>query len=205
MTIFATRFIATSGQTLSAFPKQNAAGTAVSLSLWSTWRKACTESGTTGNYGVNVTDDYTSWVVVPAGASAPADLTEVICEINIVDGNSQPVTDAGELIDPIVIGDDYLAVNNRSFTWTIDAIPGVTVGTATCYFGGVYKTYSWLVTGTITVVGTQWLLSFDLLKADTEDLVPGLYRWSVEVQDASGNEITKVRNARTVELIRKQT
>ncbi len=206
MANYPVRFVSTTGQTLSAFPLQNSAGTAVSLGLWSTWRRACTESGSTGSYGVTISDDYPRWAVLVAGVSAPSDFSSTLMYLDIVDGSTQPVSATGTLDDPIIIGDDYLAANNRAFTWTIDAIAGVTVGTASCWFGGYYKGYSWLVEGTITEVAGDWLLSFDLERTDTADLVPGNYTWSVEVKAADGTEITSFKSdVVTVEVVNKQT
>lgn len=205
MASFPVRFVADTGQTLSAFPLQNAAGAAVSLSLWSTWRRACTESGSTGSYGVTVTDAYPVWSILVAGSTAPADFSSQLATISIVDGATQPVTEEGEIVEPIIIGDDYLAANNRAFNFYVEAVTGVTIGTATCFFGLKYKDYTLTVEGTLSEVGSEWLMSFDITRTDTESLVPGHYTWSAEVTAADGTEITRVRNARTVELVRKQT
>lgn len=121
-----------------------------------------------------------------------------------------PVADDGSLTE-IIIGDDYLAANGRAFEWTVAAVDGVDRTTALCYFGG--KTtidgteYEWLIDGTITLDGSDWKLSFDLTKTDTQNLPSGRYRWSVEVQSSTGTEITKVKNASNclVRLVEKQT
>jgi len=105
-----------------------------------------------------------------------------------------PVDTTGKITADIVIGDDYLAANARAFSWTIPAVTGVTAATATCKFGGDLKGTGWLVTGTITVDGSNWVLSFDLPKADTADLEAGYYAWSVKVYSVSGTEITRVRS-----------
>lgn len=123
---------------------------------------------------------------------------------------TQPVSTDGNLIYPIVIGDDYLVANARSFTWDIPAITGFSVGTATCRFGGSYTgdgvTHTWTVTGTITDLGTgYWRLSFDVPKTTTQDLPAAYYVWSVEVRSAGGTEITRVRSGRLVQLVEKQT
>ena len=118
-----------------------------------------------------------------------------------------PVTSTGELAD-IVIGDDYLATHSRAFEWTVDAVSGVDVGDASCKFGVKHpKRGGFIVDGTVTLSGVKWLLSFDVAKTDTADLTEDDYEWSVEVRDASGNEITRVRNAdcRLVKLVEKKT
>jgi hypothetical protein len=118
-----------------------------------------------------------------------------------------PVDSTGKISGAIVIGDDYLAANSRAFSWTIPAISGVTVGTAIASFGGKLDAdNTWLVTGTITVDGANWVLSFDLPKTATASLDAGYYAWSVEVASASGTEITRVRSdVNQVQLVEKQT
>jgi hypothetical protein len=205
MANYTVRFVADTGQTLSAYPLQTTAGAAVSLASWSTLRAACTESGSTGNYGCTITDEYPVWAVLVAGVSAPSDFSSAIHYLSFADGGNTPVAANGELTTPIIIGDDYLDANNRAFTWTVDAVPGVTIGTATCFFGGYYKGYSWLVEGTITEVAGDWLLSFDLTKEDTADMIAGNYDWSVEVKAADGTEITSFHSLVAVEVVNKQT
>jgi len=120
-----------------------------------------------------------------------------------------PVSTDGQLVSPIIIGDDYLAANSRAFVWTIPVVTGVTMGTATCSFGGARGDDTWLVTGTLTAGATgYWVATFDLPRASTVSLSPGWYRWSVEVKAASdGAEATVVATStgRGVELRRKQT
>lgn len=116
-----------------------------------------------------------------------------------------PVDTTGKISGAIVIGDDYLAANNRAFAWTIPAIAGVTPGTATAKFGGAKEDESWLVTGTITVDGGNWDLSFDLPRTATEELSEGHYAWSVKVYSVSGTEITRVRSDKhLVQLVQGQ-
>ena len=122
---------------------------------------------------------------------------------------SQPVSTDGNLIYPIIIGDDYLAANSRAFVWDIPAITGFVVGSCTCKFGGEYvgktATHTWSVNGTVTDLGTgYWRLSFDVAKTVTADLVPAYYVWSVEIA-YGGTEITRVRSGKTVQLVEKQT
>jgi len=116
------------------------------------------------------------------------------------------VTTTGTITTPIVIGDDYLSSTGRAFQWTIAALTGYVAATATCKFGGKYKTNTWLVSGTVTDLGTgNWTLSFDLPKASTMGLAEGYYEWSVEVSTAAGLEYTRVRSGKNVLLVDKQT
>ena len=109
-------------------------------------------------------------------------------------------------IPEIAVGDDYLSSNGRAFQWTIAALTGYVLATSTCKFGGKYKTNTWLVSGTITDLGTgNWALSFDLTRTATQLLAEGYYEWSVEVTNASGSEFTRVRSGRNVQLVGKQT
>lgn len=119
-----------------------------------------------------------------------------------------PVSVGGQLVGPIIIGDDYLATNDRAFVWTIPAIENITRATATCKFGGKFKDEFWLVEGTITdnEDADYWDISFDLPRASTLGLEPGWYDWSVEIKGASdGPEATKIYGKKRVELRAKQT
>ena len=122
---------------------------------------------------------------------------------------SQPVATSGQIDKPIIIGDDYLATNDRAFEWTIDAPTGATVDNASCSFG-ITSEYggSFKVTGEITDAGSgKWKLAFDVPRTETESLQPGSYTWSVQVDDDSNNELTQVRssNGNTVRLVTKAT
>jgi hypothetical protein len=111
----------------------------------------------------------------------------------------------GSINGPIIIGDDYLHTNSRSFQWTIPAISGFTLGACTCFFGGQFKTHSFLVQGTVVdATGGNWFLRFDVRRDDTEDLQPGMYRYSVEVRHAD-NEVTRVYYDCLVRLSEKLT
>ena len=121
---------------------------------------------------------------------------------------TRPVTATG-YIDEIIIGDDYLASTDTAFEWSWVAHDGFVAGTSTCRFGGVSQcdgTQGWLVTGTITDTAGTWTLSFDLPKAVTS-LLSGKYDWSVEVTNASSNEVTvmKSRTQRPAIAVAKQT
>lgn len=129
--------------------------------------------------------------------------------VNVV--SSSPVATGGQITEPIVIGDDYLDVHQRAFGWTVQALPEVDVGDASCFFGAENSNGdSFVVEGTVSAGAEEgtWDLSFDLARTDTENLPEGDYKWSVEVRDAADKEITRVRNADfnyRVKLVAKQT
>jgi hypothetical protein len=103
-----------------------------------------------------------------------------------------PVTAKGT-VDQIVIGDDYLSAHGTAFVWTISAIPGMSVGTATVHFGGKNGTNPFAVTGTAADIGSgKWSLTCEMPKATSGGLVPGEYRYSVAVHNAAGVELTRV-------------
>lgn len=122
-----------------------------------------------------------------------------------------PVGAGGNITTPIFAGDDYKASNGRAFEWTIDARTGFSAGTATCRFGGSSEDTgdSWNVSGTVSDIGGgKWKLSFDLTKTVTATLSPGFYRWSVELVNPGGDEVTEVYNSnanRQAEVRAKQT
>lgn len=108
---------------------------------------------------------------------------------------SAPVATAGT-ISRIIIGDDYLAANDRQFSWTVAEPTGCVAATSECWFGGKDKAgNTWRVQGTITDNGSTWTLSFDLAKTDTADLICGIASWSVEIVNVSSAEITVVRTS----------
>lgn len=118
------------------------------------------------------------------------------------------VDEKGEIRHPIFIGDDYLAVHSKAFTWDINAIPGLTAATAIVKFGGVNALLgkSWLVTGTATDLGGgRWRLTAQMDDTVTGLLLPGLYDWTVEVSNAGGTEMTVVYSDRKVEVRSKPT
>lgn len=120
--------------------------------------------------------------------------------------NSSAPVAADGTISEIIIGDDYKAANGRAFSWTIEPPTGFVAGTSECSFGGKSSdgAYTWLVTGTITQSGSNWVLSFDLPGSATATCKPGFYDYSVEVKHT--NEITKVRSRTTrTKLVEKQT
>lgn len=106
-----------------------------------------------------------------------------------------PVDADGQLTGPIVIGDDYLAADNRAFDWFIDPLPGV-IGDYTCHFGGdANLSTGWRLTGAmaaVTVDGNpKWRLRFEMVKAVSSLLTARNHRWSVEVR-RSAIEMTKI-------------
>jgi hypothetical protein len=126
---------------------------------------------------------------------------------NVTITSYSPVAASGQIESPIIIGDDYLAEYEKDFYWLVDAIPGLSIGNASCVFG-IKKdaSNSMTVNGTVSLhdVGV-WKLSFDVAKEFTQDLDPGQYDWSVEVQDQNGKEMTSILSECKVELRRKQT
>ena len=164
------------------------------------------------------TEAFGRWAIAVTADNTTADYAESIGELRsraTVASYSttgrvtvvNPVDNTGKVTGAIVIGDDYLAANSRAFSWTIPAISGVTAATATPWFGGkLDNDNAWLVDGTLTVDGSNWVLSFDLAKEDTLNLESGYYAWSVEVKSATGVEITRVRSdTNQVQLVEKQT
>lgn len=120
------------------------------------------------------------------------------------------VSPTGEISSPIIIGDDYLEANNREFSWVVPAVPGVVVGTAQFYFGGrpITGGPGWLVLGEVSDAGGgNWRVAAELPRTATSGLAEGLYRWSGEIRDTSGNEVTRIRSDsnRHVQLVNKQT
>lgn len=119
---------------------------------------------------------------------------------------TQPTAVKDRLVDPIIIGDDYLASVGRNFEWQVNAISGYAAGNLTCTFGGKKDGVGWLVSGTVTTITGGISLKFDLPKSATQSLTPGYYAWSVEVSTTVGGyEVTRVVGKQPVQLVEKQT
>jgi hypothetical protein len=122
---------------------------------------------------------------------------------------SLPVTAAGQIASPLVIGDDYLNSNGRAFSWTVALPTGYSVGTSTCKFGMRYEdsegVNSFVANGTVIDAGSgNVTLRFDVPKTTTNDLRAGWYDWSVEIANAT-SEITPVKSGKNAEWQYKQT
>jgi len=155
------------------------------------------------------TDISTGYVLPQAGAVlyAVKSKTDLITSGNVQ--TALPVTAAGQIASPLVIGDDYLNANGRAFSWTVALPTGYTVGSSTCKFGMRYEdsqgVNSFIVSGTaIDAGGGNVTLRFDVPRATTETLRPGWYDWSVEIASATA-EITPVKSGKNAEWQYKQT
>lgn len=193
-------------------------------------------TGTYGDFSIAVTEAITGWyrVVAYSGSTAvgsgdvyyPSDTagtyyvddptlltaikakTDLINTNNVVFGGS-PVASDGTIAE-IVIGDTYLAANDRDFNWTVPAPSGLTLADCTCWFGGEAvgdHTGSWNVQGTLTDAGSgNWKVSANLVESNTIDCEPGLYAWSAAIHGPNGTKITKVRSrTKKTQLVAKQT
>jgi hypothetical protein len=116
-----------------------------------------------------------------------------------------PMTLDGEL-PFLIIGDDYLAANNRDLKWIVPKVTGFVTATCTCRFGlrSINGHDRFVVTGTVTDHDdTNWQISFDLPKVETLGFKPGPYNYTASVLHA-GVEITSVVPRDTVvTLLRK--
>ncbi len=204
----------TAGATVYAFP-----GSETSFANWTTRRVLATE--TVGEYSASVDDDtYGPVWYFFEGSTAPTSFNDNIASVNLqweidllellnktTNGiiTSAPVATDGT-IEEIIIGDDYLAANDRAFEWTVDEIPGFVAGSCTCTFGGKLNSdNAWAVNGSITDNGDDtWTLSFDLPAAATASLKEGGYLWSVQVE-YQGKEVTRVKADCKTSLVRKYT
>lgn len=148
-----------------------------------------------------------------SGTQAGAILNAVKAKTDLItSGNVQtslPVTAAGQIASPLVIGDDYLASNGRAFSWTVALPTGYTVGTSSCKFGMRYEdsqgVNEFIATGTVIDAGSgNVTLRFDVPKTTTGELRAGWYDWSVEIANAT-SEITPVKSGKNAEWQYKQT
>jgi hypothetical protein len=154
-------------------------------------------------------DLVTGYIGTQAGAilNAVKAKTDLITSGNVQ--TSLPVTAAGQIASPLVIGDDYLASNGRAFSWTVALPTGYTVGTSSCKFGMRYEdsqgVNEFIATGTVIDAGSgNVTLRFDVPKTTTGELRAGWYDWSVEIANAT-SEITPVKSGKNAEWQYKQT
>jgi hypothetical protein len=123
---------------------------------------------------------------------------------------SAPVSGDGDLLF-LIIGDDYLASNNRALEWSFDAIVDFTTS-AVGKLGMVNSenaTETYLnSTGVVSEISAGvWKVSFDIPATALTSLTPGYYDWSVSIEEDSV-AVTIVRNRQNktrVKLIEKQT
>jgi hypothetical protein len=117
---------------------------------------------------------------------------------------SGPVDPTGKINSPIIRGDDYLAANNRAFTWTFAAITGLSAATCTSKLGFKSGATTLVVTGTVTDNGNgTWTASHDVTRVQSATLTQQQYDWSVEIVHSGGTEITPVRSGRGVTVAEK--
>lgn len=164
--------------------------------------KADPELGTTGLIADAATAATSSASVQTSLASAATNGGMVV--------SYSPVSETGQISQPLVIGDDYKSTLANALAWNVPKLPGVDVGDAECYFGIKNSAGAgFIVTGAVSAVDSEtWKLTFEIPKATWSTLTKGDYEWSAEVRDASGNEVTRVRNADynyRVQLVEKQT
>ena len=104
---------------------------------------------------------------------------------------TQPVLTDGTIRTLLVIGDDYRLDDDRAFVWTV-----TTDVTPVSCFLGFYKDENnqVIITGSVVDNGDTVTLTFELLKADTENLEPGEYEYTVEMRDSDGFKITSIHS-----------
>jgi hypothetical protein len=108
---------------------------------------------------------------------------------------------AGQLTGPIIIGDDYKTANARAIVVTFPS----TFEVSACKLG-FYRDAdnSVIVSGTAgALTDGEVELTYQIDRTETEDLKEGLYKFSAEVIDGAGNEVTVLRGA--VQFTFKQT
>ena len=111
----------------------------------------------------------------------------------------------GEIVGPIVIGDDYTAANGRAFVIDID-LPSNTSAGAAFVFTGRHRyrcDMGWSVAGVISVsaAGTARIPA-ELPSSASEGLEAGEYVYTISITDDDGGVVTPVASLDVpVELI----
>ncbi len=155
-----------------------------------------------------VLDSYAAAAALGAGS---VDIAEDIAAINskiqtgIVSVVS-PVNEDGS-VNPIVIGDDYKAVDGRALDFFVDPIAGVNVGDCQCTFGAeADHRGKFLVRGVVsaqTVDGLpKWRMRFEIDGDETSDCRPGCYEFGATLIPST-RRATKITGP--VELVASHT
>jgi hypothetical protein len=138
----------------------------------------------------NSTSQYVILPLVAASASggdaSQTTLLQVKAKTDLISATnvsySGPVDPTGKIAAPIIRGDDYLAANNRAFTWTFSAIAGLSAATCTSRLGFKSGTTTLVVNGTVTDNGNgTWTASHDMTRTQSATLTQQQYDWSVEI------------------------
>lgn len=124
-----------------------------------------------------------------------------------IGGGASVVVVNGAIIDPVIIGDDYLEANNRHFEFTISAPSGGVVGTSTCKLGFANDCgEGFSVSGSLVDNGDgTWKLKFNIEGDDYGSITEGFYNWTASVYDASGNRISTNRGTKPAYFVSSQT
>ena len=105
-----------------------------------------------------------------------------------------PLTELGKFSGPLFIGDDYLGVNARGFSWVIPKPVGVPSASGCECSLGFQRLGSkvLVVDGLVTDEPSNKLrLSFDVTGDQSSTIKPERYEWTVELRH-NGAEITTI-------------
>lgn len=111
---------------------------------------------------------------------------------------------AGTIQLPLVVGDDYLATNGRSLSWTVAIPTGTTVAASSAKLrfvqaSGSCNPFEIEITGTITAGSEGFaVMAFSMTDTQTETIPPGEYFFFVEWIGDAGEVITKFYNNQLV-------
>lgn len=207
MTARAVTHIDAPGQVLYAFPNNQP------LSDWLSDRVLLTEqaSPNSGKYLASLDDDIDSDWSIFIGGAQPTDWDERVASFDLTAElvNDQLVTILAKTdligtgaafvqfpvmadgsIEELIIGDDYKIANGRELKWRVPT----PVAVATCFFGISQRGASIIIEGNPVPVGGQTDLIFEIGRDEWGALVQGKANFSVEMRDASGNEITPIHS-----------
>ena len=130
-----------------------------------------------------------------SGGSVPFGLDQSVSYENAAD--VQDGANAGDILIELIIGDDYLATNGRSFDWTVAQPPGTTAAASTCTLtfrlASGCSAFSISIAGTVTDEGLGTAkLSFDITDTQSATIPVGEYFFFVTMTGDAGQVITKV-------------
>lgn len=119
---------------------------------------------------------------------------------------TSPFQAPDKIVGPLVIGDDYLAADNRAIVLDVTTAFDPT----SCFLGFENERgLAMLIVGEkVTYTNGIATIRFEITKTQSANLWPGPYDYSIEIRGASANEVTVIHsktNGARVNWIRKYT
>lgn len=122
-------------------------------------------------------------------------------------GGSKSIISGGKFLVPLVLGDNYLAANQRAITHTFPQPEGMPLLGTIALLGFSKGKYSYIITGTVSQYGENWIASFETDHFGDDLICHGLYDWTITI--VNGNTrisvLTNLADNYRVKIVKKRT